>query len=90
MFTSMGLHIIKNPAGTYSFVGSIPANLCEWVPATSADVMAGRAQKNPNTGTWVAPKKPIFTEVTAAVDFAINNDARLCESPTCACRTLFK
>ena len=24
MFKNMGLHIIKNPAGSYSFVGSVP------------------------------------------------------------------
>jgi len=65
-----GLHIIKNPAGTFSFVGSVPSILgCE-VPASKADVMAGRAYKRKPEGLLVTIKFPVFTTEQQARDYA--------------------
>ena len=54
-----GLHIIKNPAGTYSFVGSIPSELGNIVPANTSDIMGGRAWKD-EEGELVTVKFPVF------------------------------
>ncbi len=72
MFGNLGLHVIKNPAGTFSFVGSVPAALATLVPASTADVMAGRAFSVPN-GAVVAPKFPVFPTAAAAVAFAASH-----------------
>jgi hypothetical protein len=69
MFSNLGLHVILNPAGTFSFVGSIPMALATMVPATAADVMAGRAVTGPD-GAILAPKFPVFPTRDAAVAFA--------------------
>ncbi len=69
MFGNLGVHIIKNPAGTFSFVGTLPAALATLVPATTADIMAGRAFTAPN-GAVVAPKFPVFATAADAAAFA--------------------
>ena len=42
MFGNLGLHVMKNPAGTYSYVGSLPVALAEVVPANRAAVLGQR------------------------------------------------
>lgn len=65
-FGNLGLHVIKNPAGTFSFVGTVPAALATWVPASTAAVMGGRAVTAPN-GAVVEPEWPVFpTEIGRA------------------------
>lgn len=59
MFGNLGVHISKNPAGTYSFVGHLPATLGNTRIATTADVMAGRSYFNEH-GTLVAVYFPVF------------------------------
>ena len=68
MFGNMGLHVIKNPTGTFSYVGSIPVALCQEVPATYLDIMGLRAHGEPGHAmTW---KAPVFNSAKEAVDFA--------------------
>lgn len=64
-----GIHLTKNPAGTYSFVGDIPISLCILDVATKADVMAGRAFKD-RYGVMVAPKTPCFSSIDEGVKYA--------------------
>lgn len=68
MFSNLGLHVIEPKTGVFIFVGSVPAALATLVPATTADVMAGRAFKA--NGALVAPKFPTFPTAVAAVAFA--------------------
>lgn len=67
---NLGLHVIQNPVGTFSYVGSIPMALATMRPATDYDVMAMRAVRNPMTGELVAPKFPTFATKAEAVAFA--------------------
>jgi hypothetical protein len=69
MFGNLGLHVIHNPAGTFSFVGSLPIEMATMFPATKSDVMAGRAIRN-NSGELVCPKWPCFASRFDAVAFA--------------------
>lgn len=69
MFGNLGLHVIKNPAGTYSYVGSIPMELATLVPMTKAGALSGRAFKDAD-GNYVEPKFPVFPTEAEAVAFA--------------------
>ncbi len=66
---NLGLHVIEPKPGVFVFVGTLPAALATWVPATTAAVMAGRAVTAPN-GAVVEPTWPTFTTAEAAVAFA--------------------
>lgn len=68
MFGNLGVHVIKHSSGRYGFVGSLPQVLATMVPATTADVMAGRAVETPDG--LRAPKFPVFETREAAVEFA--------------------
>lgn len=59
MFGNLGVHILKNPAGTYHFVGTLPTKLGNVRIATTSDVMAGRSYFNEH-GTQVAVHFPVF------------------------------
>lgn len=69
MFGNLGLHVIKNPAGTFSYVGSIPTDLGRQVPATTAAVMGQRAFRA-DDGSIVEWKFPVFATREEAVQFA--------------------
>jgi len=69
MFSNMGLHIMKNPAGTYSFVGSIPLVLAEIVQPTKADIMAGRYFTDQD-GNVQGYKFPVFATEAEGREFA--------------------
>lgn len=64
--TNLGLHVIKNPAGTYSFVGSIPRALGNQVKPTSDDIIAGRYYETDN-GEILTTKFPVFGTYEEAV-----------------------
>ncbi len=66
---NLGLHVIKFPSGRFGFVGSIPTALGHEAPATTADVMGGRAHKNAD-GALVAWKFPAFESEAEARAFA--------------------
>jgi hypothetical protein len=73
VFSNLGLHVIKNPAGTFSFVGSIPLVLAVLVEPTKADIMAGRYFQDPD-GNIRGYKFPVFTTEEAARKFAASKD----------------
>lgn len=80
-------HVIKNPAGTYSYVGAVPGALAEIVPATYTDIIGGRAFSR--DGQTVAYHFQPRQSIQAAVDEAIAAGAPLCDLASCACRRLF-
>lgn len=57
-FGYLGLHLNKLPSGRYTFVGSVPAELCEYVLAGVDDVMGGRSVEV--EGRLVTPKVRVF------------------------------
>ena len=61
--------VIKNPAGTYSYVGSVPASLMSWHKATIADIRGQRAITAPN-GDLIAGKSFLAETRQEAIDFA--------------------
>lgn len=65
----LALCVIKNPVGTFMFVGSIPADLGKEVPASTAAVLGCRAFKN-EAGELVEIKFPTFPTEAEAVAFA--------------------
>lgn len=69
MFGNLGLHVLKNPAGTYSYVGSIPVELAEVVPADRAATLGQRAFIDDN-GKVMMYKFPVFQSLEEAVSFA--------------------
>lgn len=71
MFGNLGLHVIKFPSGKFGYVGSIPIDLATMVPATTSDVMGGRASRD-ETGKLVAPKFPAFDTESEAIEFALS------------------
>lgn len=70
MFSNLGLHVLKNPAGTYSYVGSIPTALGTVVPATRAAVLGQRAWIDKDTDALMMYQFPVFESAEAAVAFA--------------------
>ena len=68
---SFGLHIIKTPSARHVYVGSVPAALCAIVPASKADVMAGRAYANVY-GDLVTAKPLSFASYGEAWDAAVS------------------
>lgn len=66
---NLGLHVFKNPAGTFSYVGSIPKSLAQLVPASDSDVMGGRAFSD-DVGNILTYKFPTFKTREAAINFA--------------------
>lgn len=91
MFNFGGIsHVIENPKGhadgyNYSIVGSVPLALMVPHKPTISDIMGGRVQDD-----GFAYSQPKWETVQQIVDAAAKCDyAKLCESPTCACRKLF-
>ena len=70
MFGNLGVHIIQYPTGRFGFVGTLPGILGDIVPATTADVMGGRAHEHPHTGEIVTIKFPSFETRDAAIAHA--------------------
>lgn len=90
MFNFGGVtHIIANPKGhapgyNFSLVGSVPTSLLEGRTPTTADVMAGRVQ--PDGLAYYGRKWETVEQITTEAEKV---GARLCNSPTCSCRSLF-
>lgn len=76
MFQNMGLHVIKNPANSFSYVGSIPASLGEKHEPTTADIMAGRCIVDEDS-TYVV-KFPTFDTRQRAIQHANNHGYCVC------------
>lgn len=89
MFNFGGItHVIRNPKGhaegyEFSLVGSVPLAMMEPRKPTTADVMAGRVQKD---GFAYYGRKWSTAEQIKAD--AAKVGAHLCDIPTCACRAI--
>jgi hypothetical protein len=70
MFGNLGLHVLKTPAGTYSYVGSVPTVLAEIVPADRAAVLGNRAWIDKEQDKIMMYKFPVFATAAEAVAFA--------------------
>lgn len=83
MFNFGGVtHVIKNPAGGFSLVGSVPTTMMEKRVPTVADIMGGRAHDG---FAYVGKTYQSIEDIKAA---AATCGANLCTSPTCACHAL--
>ena len=71
MIMNLGIHVIKNPAGTYSFVGTLPATLGNIVKADRAAIMGNRTldERAPN-GDIQMIKFPVFVTRADAIIYA--------------------
>ena len=87
--TNLGVHIQKYPTGRYGFVGTLPYALGNEVKPSSDDIRGGRAFTNP-AGETVTMKFPVFYALRDALTHARNRGVALCDSETCACRSLFE
>jgi hypothetical protein len=65
-----GLHIIRFPSGRFGFAGSLPHSLGNLVPATTADIMDGRACGTDEEGHALTLRFPSFGTREEAVDYA--------------------
>ena len=70
MFGNLGVHVIEFPSKRFGFVGTLPAALGTVVPASTADVMGGRAFRDPGTGEAVTVKFPSFETRVEAIEYA--------------------
>ena len=68
--TNLSLHIIEFPSGRFGFVGSIPTDICEQVPADRAAILGQRAFSDPETNDPMMWKAPSFETVEAAIAHA--------------------
>lgn len=68
MFQNLGLHVISFPTGRFGFRGTVPGLLGTMVPATTDDIMGGRAFTH--NGKTVTTKFPSFETREAAIQFA--------------------
>lgn len=90
MFKFNGItHVVKNGSGhapghNYSLVGAVPMTMLEARKPTLADVMGQRVAAD--GCAYHGRKWENVREIQAR---AAEVGARLCESPTCACRKLF-
>jgi hypothetical protein len=78
-----GLHINHNPAGNFSFVGTIPVTLMATRKPTRSDVMGGRV----DFATGLAYYAPVYKTVAEAMDAAVAAGLKdmVCKNPKCAC-----
>ena len=74
------VHVIQNPAGTYSLVGQVPRTLCDEREPTTADVLGGRV--DPTTRKVYQPR--VYVSAREALAAVATTDAG-CTIETCAC-----
>jgi hypothetical protein len=66
----VSLHIIEFPSGRFGYVGSIPTDICEQVPADRAAILGQMAFSDPETNDPMMWKAPSFETVEAAIAHA--------------------
>ena len=66
----VSLHIIQFPSGRFGYVGSVPTDICEPVPADRAAILGQRAFSDPETNKPMMWKAPSFETVEAAITHA--------------------
>lgn len=86
---NLGVHL-QHYAKTdrYGYVGSLPGVLGGAEPATTSDVIAGRAWEGAD-GKLLTTRFPTFPSAADAVKHAQDRGVELCKSATCACRSIF-
>jgi hypothetical protein len=67
---NVSLHIIEFPSGRFGYVGSIPTDLGEKVPADRAAILGCRSFRDPETGESMMWTFPSFDTHEAAVAHA--------------------
>lgn len=77
---NLGLHLIKNPAGTYSFAGRVPWNL-GYIASDATEVK--RQLMLPSAYRTI--KCRVFTSIAGAIAVAKDLGYNVECSPTCAC-----
>lgn len=77
------VHVIQNPAGTFSLVGMIPRELCDECEPTKADVLGSRVDMT--TRKVYRPK--VFKTAQEAFA-AIDATEYACNMVVCACTRL--
>jgi hypothetical protein len=65
--TNLSLHIIEFPSGRFGYVGSVPTDLCDQVPADRPAILGQRAFSDPKTNQSMMWKAPSFETVEAAI-----------------------
>jgi hypothetical protein len=68
--TNLCLHIIEFPSGRFGYVGAIPTDICEQVPADRAAILGQRAFSDPETNDPIMWKAPSFETVEVAIAHA--------------------
>ena len=76
-------HILKNPTGTFSPVGSVPLGMMRQSVPTADDAMGGRVRNG------VAYNTRGFPSVEDFLAAAASSGTKLCDLPGCACRKYF-
>jgi hypothetical protein len=66
----VSLHIIEFPSGRFGYVGSIPTDICEQVPADRTAILGQRAFSDPETGCSMMWTFPSFETVEGAIAHA--------------------
>lgn len=85
MFQFNGItHVITNPAGSFSLVGSVPLAMMTQRKPTTSDIMGGRVARD--GFAYVGRAYASIAEIQAA---AVECGAHLCDLSGCACRKLF-
>lgn len=87
MFENLGLHTIHYPSGRWGFVGTVPTTLCEERIATTADVLGCRTHRNPGDDAIYTWRIPSFATLAEALAYAEARGEKVCDSPSCCCRT---
>lgn len=66
----ISLHIIEFPTGRFGYVGSIPTDLCEKLPADKSAILGGRSFRDPDTREQMMWKAPRFETLEEAIAHA--------------------
>jgi hypothetical protein len=67
---NVSLHIIEFPSGRFGYVGAIPTDLGEKVPADRAAILGCRSFRDPETDESMMWKFPSFETVEEAIAHA--------------------
>jgi hypothetical protein len=67
---NVSLHINQFPSGRFGYVGSIPTDLGEKVPADRAAILGCRSFRDPETGESMMWKFPSFDTLEEAIAHA--------------------
>lgn len=78
MFRITKCFVLDFPSGRWGYVGAVPVELCDRVPANRAAVLGGRAQRD-ESGELIELRPKTFDTREAAVEFAESHGVELGE-----------